>query len=249
MTQPSVIRLSETLPTATHHGFGQRHYEWPWSWAWAWCLRTICHWLPCLTTAFGYATIHCPHSDHTLFDYSLWQTATHSPPHLHSHQKSMDNRAHEWSPRSHQNQSQCLARHILSPCTSSRTEWNYRVTEWRISWRATGNIPLYLRDWSLISSCWWVIPAVNWYHHKVSATLCLTWRCLISCQILQAYSTLFYVLRILRHTSAFSNRPDSDSTSNSCKPLLQVFWQVYRCHRWNTHLCVLIHSWSHVYAQ
>ena len=132
MTQPSVIRLSETLPTATHHGFGRWHYEWPWSWAWAWCLRTICHWLPCSTTAFGYATIHCPHSDHTLFDYTLWQTATHSPPHLHSHRKSMDNRAHEWSPRSHQNQSRCLARHILSPCTSSRTEWNYRVTKWCI---------------------------------------------------------------------------------------------------------------------
>ena len=105
MTQPSVIRLSETLPAATHHGFGWRHYEWPWSWAWAWCLQTICHWLPCLTTAFGYVTIHCPHSDHKLFDYTLWQTTMHSPSHLHSHRKSMDNRAHEWSPRLHQNQS------------------------------------------------------------------------------------------------------------------------------------------------
>ena len=112
MTQPSVIRLSETLPAATHHGFGWRHYEWPWSWVWPWCFQTICHWFPCLTTVFGYATIHCSHSDHKLFDYTLWQTATHSPPHLHPYWKSMDHRAHEWSPRSHQNQSWCLTGYI-----------------------------------------------------------------------------------------------------------------------------------------
>ena len=121
--------------------------------------------------------------------------------------------------------------------------------EWHIGWRATRHISLYLCNWSFFSSCWWTIPTVKWYHHKVSTNLCLTQWYLISCQILQAHSHLFFVLTILWHTSTFSNRPDSNSAGNSWKPLLQVFWRVHHCHRWNTHLCVLIHHWSHAHAQ